>query len=359
MTATATATKTVLRVGLDLGTNSSVFQVAKDGRTVKYEKDVYPTLVGYARAGIIPGILPTDSGILFAEQALEYRLHLDLRWPLREGFVDDVEDCRVYAQYLRTQIDPNGDAELWSVVGAPASAPPEKTRIIRSVFHGVFDRILVVPEPFLAAMGLRNEERARTDPTYLDPTRHSLVIDIGAGTTDCCLVQGYYPTPDDQISVPVAGDTVDQALAAGIKKRYPDIQLTRVTITKLKEANSYVGKPRSVKVKVYVAGKPSQVEFGELIKNACEVLIEPTLKCVRQLFARCDSESVLHVMKNIIVAGGGSQVRGLAQDLERILHSEGYEDAHVSVPEDYRRLVALGALKIANNVRDDQWQLPL
>jgi len=358
--ATKSATKKVLLCGLDLGTNTSVFQIsAQDGKTIEYENDIHPSLVGYSKPGIIPGILPTTEKALFGEMALEYRLHLDLKWPLEDGFVGDVDVCREFVAYLRKQIDPKDACEIWGVIGAPANASKERLKDMRSTFAGAFEKVLIVPEPFLAAMGLRDDARAGKDPKYVDPTKHSLIVDIGAGTTDCCLVQGYFPTAEDQVSVAIAGDTVDQKLAELIARRYPDIRLTRVTITKMKEANSFVGKDKSANVKVFVDGKPRTVDFGPLIREACEVLIEPTLECIRELFGRCDSESVEYVLKNIIVAGGGSQIGGLPELIQKSLRDEGYEGATTTVPEDYRRLVARGALKIANNVRDDQWQVPL
>lgn len=354
-----TATKTALRVGLDLGTNTSVFRAAKDGKALNYECDCYPSLVGYPKQGIIPGILPTDAPVIFGNDALEYRLHLDLKWPLRDGFIDDATVCSDYTKFLRECIDPKGNCELWGVVGAPANASEVRQKEIRSAFAGVFERILIVPEPFLAAMGLRDEDRSREDASYIDPTKHSLIIDIGAGTTDCCLVQGYYPGPDDQISVNVAGDAIDHALQEQIHKRFPDIKLTRVTITKMKESHSFVGNDRSAKVKVYVDGKPKQLEFGEIISAACQTVLGPIMKSVRELLSRCDSDAIEHILQNIIVTGGGSQIRGLPQLIQKMLRDEGYEGARTQVPEDYVHLVANGALKIANNVRDDQWQVPL
>jgi len=358
--ANKTTTKKILLCGLDLGTNTSVFQISnQDGKTVEYEKDIHRSLVGYSKPGIIPGILPTEDSALFAEMALEYRLHLELKWPLEDGFVNDVDTCREYVGYLRNQIDPKNNAEIWGVIGAPANASKERMKDIRSAFSGVFEKVLIVPEPFLAAMGLRDDDRAGKDPSYVDPTKHSLIVDIGAGTTDCCLVQGYYPTQEDQVSVACAGDSVDQKLSELIARRYPDINLTRVTITKMKESNAFVGKDKTANVKVFVDGKPRSVDFGPLIREACEVLIDPILESVRELFSRCDSESVEYVLKNIIVAGGGSQVNGLPEMIQKTLRDEGYEGATTTVPEDYRRLVARGALKIANNVREDQWQVPL
>ena len=52
-----------------------------------------------------------------------------------------------------------------------------------------FDGILLIPEPFLAALGMRDEGKLN-DPDYKDPVSNSLFIDIGAGTTDFCIVQG-------------------------------------------------------------------------------------------------------------------------------------------------------------------------
>jgi len=200
---------------------------------------------------------------------------------------------------------------------------------------------------------------SRIDPSYVDPTKHSLIVDIGAGTTDCCLVQGYYPGPDDQFSVPIAGDAVDQAMADAIAKRFPDIKLTRVTITKMKEKHSFVGKDKSANVKVYVNGKPKSVDFGEIVKDACEVMIEPILEGIRSLLSRCDSEAVEHILSNIIIAGGGSQIGGLPDAIQRALRDEVYDGVKTTTAEDYRHLVANGAIKIATSVREDQWQVPM
>ena len=55
----------------------------------------------------------------------------------------------------------------------------------------------------------------------MDPVKNSLFIDIGAGTTDYCIIQGYFPTPEDQLSMPVAGDDVDDHLENGLGRSLP------------------------------------------------------------------------------------------------------------------------------------------
>ena len=54
---------------------------------------------------------------------------------------------------------------------------------------------------------MRDENRLQ-DPEYTDPVSNSFV-DIGAGTTDFCIVQGYFPKQEDLLSIPFAGNEVD------------------------------------------------------------------------------------------------------------------------------------------------------
>ncbi|MBN1419736.1 MAG: rod shape-determining protein [Planctomycetes bacterium] len=354
-----TAQKTALRVGFDLGTNTSVFQVSKDGKRVQYSDDVVTTIVGYSKRGILPGILPKDATMLFGQAAIEYRLHLDLKWPLKAGHVFDVQTCRDFIGHMCSCIDPEGKSELWAVFGAPANSTPDKVKLIRSVAAGHCARMLVVPEPFLAAMGMRDEESVGK-PGYNDPTKHSLIVDIGAGTTDLCIVRGYYPDAEDEVSFDVAGDAVDEALRTGIQRRYPDLQLSRVTVTQLKEKYSFVGDGRKdAMVKLYVDGKPRMLDISSLVREACENLVQPILSGIKQLLRRCDSDTAESILQNIIVAGGGSQISGLSETIQSVLREEGYDCATTLTPPDYKRLVALGALKVADSVRDDQWQIPM
>ena len=227
----------VIHVGLDLGTNTTVFQATKDGEALTYERDVVPTIVGYPKPGILPGIIPQDADKLFGELAVDYRLHLTLKWPLKDGHVEDVETSRDFMSHIQGEIAGDTGDAIWAVIGTPANSTPDKLKLICAAVSGHFEKIVVVPEPFLSAMGLRDETRI-TEPDYVDPTRHSLIVDIGAGTTDMCLVQGYYPTPEDQISYPVAGDAVDNGLNESIMRRWPSPVCTATVLIRTTEASS-------------------------------------------------------------------------------------------------------------------------
>ena len=350
----------VVRVGIDLGTNTTVVEASRDGEPHTVDPSVVTSVVGFPKAGIIPGILPADAEVLFGDEALDYRLHLDLKWPLRDGFIDDPDVALAFTQHLRKHVDRDGKLQVWGVVGAPANASSERQRDIRNSMRGFLDRLLIVPEPFLAAMGLREDPGFQQAGNGGDPTKHSLIVDIGAGTTDLCLVRGYFPTSEDQVSFPRAGNFVDSAIQEAIERRYPDLNLTPVTITSIKEKHAFVdGYHRDANVKVYVEGRPQTVDLSAIISGACDELVPHIVKGVQQLLKRCDSDSIFDVLQNIIVTGGGSQIHGLAEKVQQTLQDEGYESARTIQPADYKRLVAKGALKIAENVREDQWQFPM
>ena len=51
---------------------------------------------------------------------------------------------------------------------------------------------------------MRDEERLQQSD-YKDPVSNSLFVDIGAGTTDFCIIQGYFPKPQDLLSILLVG----------------------------------------------------------------------------------------------------------------------------------------------------------
>ena len=352
--------QSIVHAGIDLGTHTTVLAASMDGKSLGLKNDEITTVVGFPKKGILPGILPNDGEVMFGDEAVEHRLHLDLRWPLHAGQVEDVAVCQQLCSHLRGFVDLLGLHQIWGVVGAPANSSEESQKRVRLAMTGFLDRLLIVPEPFLAAMGLREEDAFRNSDQAVDPTRHSLIVDIGAGTTDFCLVRGYFPTAEDQISVEKAGALVDDRIHYTVRRRYPDLKLSRISVQKIKEKFSHVsGHEREAVVKVYVDGRPRVLDFSEMIQEACDQLLPVVSAGIRQLIQRCDSDSAAAVLRNIIITGGSSRIQGLCARIENDLHRDGYENARCTVPSDYRGLVANGALKIAESVREDQWQYPM
>ena len=344
-------------VGFDLGTNAScILGGPAEGKDATVSK-VIPTVVGYAREGLVDGIIANNATTLIGEDALAHRLQLRVIAPLEDGIIAHPEQAKDFIQRVRAVIDPTGTAEIRAVIGVPANAGQPAREDIRNAAAGVFDRVLLIPEPFLAALGFRDDSRLG-QANYVDPVTNSLFVDIGGGTSDLCLIQGYFPTADDQISLPFAGDAVDKLIEDDLQRTYPNNGLSRATIRQIKEEHSYVGAIRKpIDVKVLIGGKSHTLELGETIGRACNRLVEKIYPALTTLIARASSDSVATLLQNIVVTGGGSRIRGFDTVLQEKLIADGFEAPKVRLAgQDYKRFVAVGALKAARSAREDQWQ---
>jgi rod shape-determining protein MreB len=350
----------VLLIGLDLGTNKSCVLSGAPGSTDIVVSRVVPSVVGYVKDGIVDGIITGNARILYGEDALRQMLHVDLAAPLAEGVIARPEAARDFLLHVRALADPSGRADIRAVVGVPANAGEPARELIRRSAQGIFSRILLIPEPFLAALGFRDDSRVK-QPGYVDPVVNSLFIDIGGGTSDLCLVQGYFPTRDDQISIPFAGDAIDDIIFSELNRTYPNNGLSRITVREIKEAHAYVGPSRKpLEVKVVIGGKTRTLELGDAIGNACNALMDRIYPALTRLIEAASSDSVVTLLQNIIITGGGSQIRGIDTVLQKRLSDDGYETPRVRLAgQDFRRYVAIGALKAARAARENQWQVLL
>jgi rod shape-determining protein MreB len=355
----AVKSKTVL-VGFDFGTNKSCILAGFAGNTDIAVSKVVPTVVGYVKDGIVDGIVAGNRSILFGDDALQNMLHARLIFPLADGVISQPDAARDFLKHLRTLADPAGTAEIRAVVGIPANATEQAREDIRRCAFGVFDRILLIPEPFLAALGYRDDGRLG-QPNYIDPVVNSLFVDIGGGTSDVCLVQGYFPKPDDQISIAFAGDAIDSILQEDLNRIYPNNGLSKIKVREIKEANGYVGPSRKpLDVKVVIGGKSHTLELGDVLAKAGNALIDKLYPAITTLIQRASSDSVVTLLQNIIVTGGGSQIKGIDTLLQKKLTDDGFESPKVRLAgQDYKRYVALGALKAARAARENQWQVLL
>ncbi|MDQ8202956.1 rod shape-determining protein [Pelagicoccus sp. SDUM812003] len=347
----------LLLVGLDLGTNTTCIQVAQPTNGKVDTCELVPSIVGYTTEGILPGIIPGDATTLFGQLALKYKLHLDLVQPLRDGIIADMDAARDFLVHLKETAGISPDAEVRAVIGMPANADAEARENTRLAVTGIFDKVILIPEPFLAALGSREEDQL-VSGDYVDPVCNSLFVDIGAGSTDVCLIQGYYPSAEDQISFPFAGDAVDEMIQESLLNKYPDSQISIAKCREIKEKHSFVhGATTEATHPVMISGKIKQLEVAEAVGSACDTLLGKIYEAVRNLIVKADPDSVPDLLQNIIITGGGSMIKGLDAALQKLLTDEGFEGTVVtSVGEDYKTRVASGAIKAAFQAKERQWQ---
>ena len=356
----STPKKRKMYIGLDLGTlNSYLLTKLSKESSNESEGILVPTVVGYPEEGILAGILPGSSRMLHGNEALANELHLRLVHPLNDGVIQDVEATNSFLCYLREKIDPERKHSVHCVIGLPAAADVEAKENLQRAAKGAFEGILFIPEPFLAALGMRDESKLE-DPDYKDPVSNSLFVDIGAGTTDFCIVQGYFPKPEDLLSIPYAGNEVDVSIDKSIREAYPEVDVPLSMIRKFKETYSYVGEIEAgARVKVPVEGKPRKIEIGKQVGESCNQLLQEIFSSIKEIIAVASAQSVFAMLQNIILTGGGSRIRNIDQELQRMLVDDDYENPEVRLSSrELKPFVAIGALKVAKAAREDQWVKP-
>lgn len=333
------AASSVLRVGIDLGTSRSAIS-ASNGKRKWVE-----SYVGWPKDFIAEKVL--GEPILFGADALEHRLSLDLYRPLehgviKEGTTRDEEAVRELVAHLLDLVEVKESQTVYAVVGVPAESLRSNKMAIKRAAEEFVDSLMVVSEPFSAAYGRQ----------ILD---NAIVVDMGAGTIDFCIMHGSMPADDDQRTIVKAGDYIDQQLFNMMKEKYPDSDFNMNMVRQFKEDYSFVGKTKgSVEVEIPVGGKLMLHDITEEMQRACESVLPSIIENTLELISRFDPEYQGVVRENIILAGGGSQIRGLDKAIEVALQEDG--PCTVTCVEDPVFAGSDGALSLAEDMPDQYWE---
>ena len=86
---------------------------------------------------------------------------------------------------------------------------------------------------------------------------------------------------------------------------------------------------------------------------ACESIVDPIVENVKKLIAGSNPEYHDEFRKNMVLAGGGSSIKGLGALIERRLSDMG--DVNVHVVDDPVRLGAMGGLP-GQGSSEDMWK---
>lgn len=327
-----------LYIGIDLGTSRSAI-VASNGK-----RDWIDSYVGWPRDFVAKKML--GKPILYGSDALANRLSLHLVRPLEAGVIRDgsqraEEAVRELVHHLIRQVDPGDAGEIYAAVGVPAEALRVNKLAIRNAVKEYADSLMVVSEPFAVAYGLGTLNNA-------------LVIDIGAGTADFCILHGTMPGEEDQRTLAMAGDWLDQQLHERLAERFPEASISLPMVKAFKEEHGFIGNHRDrVKVKVPVKGVPTSIEITADLRRTCESLLPVLAEATTDLIARYEPDFQEEVKQNIFLAGGGSQIKGLAEGLGEQLAS--YGQFTVRTIQDPLFAGAEGALALAQDMPAEYW----
>lgn len=339
----------VVYVGMDLGTYKTSVASSKGMREVVY------SAVGRPRDHVARTLLGRD--IVFGKDILDHPMALDIIRPFEKGVLKYVdrkeaglteeaaaahkEAARLLVEHAVSLVRPPKGLPIYGVIGAPSRASVVNKKLISEAAKNAFDAVIIVSEPFTIAYGMNR-------------LSDTLVVDIGAGTTDICPIYGTYPKEEEQVTVPYGGDFIDEAFVRKMHEKYPEAQLTRTMAREIKEKYGFVHEVNErATVTLPVQGVLKTFDVTEPLKAACRELVPGIVKGLQAMIARFDPQYQQRLLQNIVLGGGGSQLRGLDRVIEEALKE--YGGGKVTRVGDAVYAGAVGALKLAMGMPADCW----
>jgi rod shape-determining protein MreB len=256
--------------------------------------------------------------------------------PIQEGVIADFEITEALLRYfIRKVHDRQTFVRPRIIIAVPSSITPVEKRAVKESAESAGARdVYLIEEPIAAAIGAGLPV---TEPSG------NMIVDIGGGTTEVAVISlgGIVHSR----SVRVAGDKLDEAIVAHVKKKY----------------NLLIGEQTAEDVKIELGSAFPDDEFREMevkgrdliegvpktiLINAAEVreaLSEPTaaiLEAVSLTLEKAPPELAADIVdRGIVLAGGGS----LLKNLPVLLREK--TGLPVIVAEDPTQCVVIGAGK--------------
>ncbi len=341
-------TEGVLFVGIDLGTSHAAVTASNGVRAT------VDSIVAYPRDLISRKALGKDR--LFGAEAWRNKHSCDVYRPMEKGAVKyrdldtalnrDADKTKQAVHDLLEHVvslaKPRADELVYGVIGAPAQASIHSQKLLIEAARGVLDCVMICSEPFAVAYGLQM-------------LADTLVVDIGAGTTDLCRMHGSLPAPEDQVTVSAAGDAVDRKLFELIKASFPDADFTVNMIKQIKERHAALARvDQPIRVTLPVRGVPTEFDVTDQMRGAVESIVPEIVGKLHNLIADYDPEFQASLRQNVLLAGGGSQIIGLDRALEAKLNELG--GGKVTRVQEPVYAGANGALALAQDMPAEYWQ---
>ncbi|MBI4878169.1 MAG: rod shape-determining protein [Planctomycetes bacterium] len=338
----------VLYIGIDLGTSRTAIACSNGVR------ESLASVIGYPKDVVSRKHLKKD--VLFGQEAFDHRLSVDFYRPLEHGVIkfsdnggtgeEGKMNMKAASDLVRHAVAlaaPRTDELLYGVIGCPAQASIHNRKAIIDAARAVIDSVMICSEPFAVAYGL-------------DRLSDVLVIDIGAGTTDLCRMHGTMPGAEDQITLKHAGDHIDNELLARVRRRVPKAQVNVNMVRGWKERWSSVRDTiEPIKVKIPIDGKPAEFDVTDDVRAACRAIVPPIVDGLARLIATCDPEFQERLKMNVLLGGGGSQIDGLGDEIEKEMLAR-LGGGSVFTVEEPVYGGANGALKIAHDMPEEYWE---
>ncbi|HEY5524095.1 MAG TPA: rod shape-determining protein [Clostridium sp.] len=261
--------------------------------------------------------------------------------PLKDGVIADFDIAQTMLKTLIEKATNKGSFKSPRIIICyPSGVTEVERRAIEEAtkLAGARD-VILMEEPMAAAIG--------AGLPVSEPTG-SMIVDIGGGTTEVAIISlGGIVTSK---SLRVAGDELDQAIIAYIKKEY-NLMIGERTAEQVKmeigSAYRVDGEETTMEIKGrdLITGLPKIIEVSEVqIRESLREPVYAIIEAIKTTLEKTPPELAADLMdKGIMLTGGGALLKGL----DALINRETNMPVHIAeAPLD---CVVLGAGKALEN----------
>ncbi|MCH9022205.1 MAG: rod shape-determining protein [Planctomycetes bacterium] len=290
-------------MGIDLGTCNTLVCVRNDG-IVLNEPSVVAVRKGTNR------VLQNGNavGLVAKEMLGKTPGSISAIRPLKDGVISDFEITEAMLSYFIRKV--HGRRRLVSprvVISVPSGITAvEKRAVLDSAERAGSRKVYLVQEPMAAGIGAG---LPITEPTA------SMVVDVGGGTTEVAIMS--LADVSVRESIRVAGDDMDEAIIAHLKRTYNLlIGETRAELIKI-EIGSAAPLEKELTMEVSgrdtISGLPRKIVItSEEIRESLKEPVSAIIDTVTRTLERAEPELAADLIDNgIWMAGGGALLRRL------------------------------------------------
>ncbi|MFA4890086.1 MAG: rod shape-determining protein [Candidatus Paceibacterota bacterium] len=313
-------------IGIDLGTANTLVYVRGRGIVINE-----PSIVAFNKK--------TDQVVAIGNEAKKMAgrtpAHISVVRPLVEGVISDFEITEEMLSYFIKKVH-QGSSKFFMrprvVIGVPSGITNVEIRAVRDAARNAGAReVFIVEEPMAAAIGVR---------LPIHEPIGNIIIDIGGGTTDIAVISlgGIVVSKN----IRIAGDRFNQDIIDYMRDEFKiligektaeDVKIAIGSVSKNGEGLETVVRGRDL-----VSGLPREVAVTDVdIREAIIKSVRALIKATKEVAEDTPPELLADIMhRGIILVGGGSFLRGLAQLFESEIK------VPVQVPEDPMTAVVRG-----------------
>ncbi|MBF0252260.1 MAG: rod shape-determining protein [Candidatus Omnitrophica bacterium] len=261
--------------------------------------------------------------------------------PMRDGVIADFEITESMLRYFIKKVHHSkGLVRPRIVVAVPSGITEVERRAVKdSALHAGAREVYMIEEPLAAAIGVG---------LPIHEPSGNMIIDIGGGTTEMAVISlaGLVFSK----SIRIGGDELDEAIIGYLKRTY-NLMIGERTAEeiKIKIGSGYPLQEEmtmEVRGRDLVAGLPKMIVINsEEIREALSEPVSQIVEAVRITLERTPPElSADLIEKGLILAGGGSLLRGL----DKLISEETGLPVHIA--DDPLTAVVLGTGKVLSEL---------